>query len=373
MRLESLLKNKDIVSLYKYALRALGGTPMWLRNQGMEFQFFGRIADLYDLPEEEAVNEIRKAWRFLDDEVSPGENASFYQAAGLVVAPPGQVPGEASFILQPGALEVTIRHLCKGWSAEKGVHVGPGNAEFGSSVFEKQYVEKMPKDWVTRALAGRDLYVLNGHDEWATELIHRFGLSGLRSMSYQEWERALRRMTNHPLTVALTGVVLKVALLHRPGTLGSFFRAFPCCALEGFRRQQGELLPLPLPEETPADQELREVVEDLFGRMEPMTSSDVENLEKMIRAHGHRAWTWMGVMMVNYMYCTGQNGKMLSDTMMHCQVPSKVQVEAVQRLEDASKLWVKDFEDKVTFATGSICQKTLETCIPARGFASLIP
>lgn len=350
MRLESLLKNKDIVSLYKYALRALGGTPMWLRNQGMEFQFFGRIADLYDLPEEEAVNEIRKAWRFLDDEVSPGENASFYQAAGLVVAPPGQVPGEASFILQPGALEVTIRHLCKGWSAEKGVHVGPGNAEFGSSVFEKQYVEKMPKDWVTRALAGRDLYVLNGHDEWATELIHRFGLSGLRSMSYQEWERALRRMTNHPLTVALTGVVLKVALLHRPGTLGSFFRAFPCCALEGFRRQQDELLPLPLPEETPADQELREVVEDLFGRMEPMTSSDVENLEKMIRAHGHRAWTWMGVMMVNYMYCTGQNGKMLTDTMMHCQVPSKVQVEAVQRLEDASKLWVKDFEDKVTFA-----------------------
>ena len=163
MRLESLLKNKDIVSLYKYALRALGGTPMWLRNQGMEFQFFGRIADLYDLPEQEAVNEIRKAWRFLDDEVSPGENASFYQAAGLVVAPPGQVPGEASFILQPGALEVTIRHLCKGWSAEKGVHVGPGNAEFGSSVFEKQYVEKMPKDWVTRALAGRDLYV----PEWA--------------------------------------------------------------------------------------------------------------------------------------------------------------------------------------------------------------
>ena len=120
---------------------------------------------------------------------------------------------------------------------------------------------------------------LNGHDEWATELIHRFGLSGLRSMSYQEWERALRRMTNHPLTVALTGVVLKVALLHRPGTLGSFFRAFPCCALEGFRRQQGELLPLPLPEETPADQELREVVEDLFGRMGPMTSSDVENRE----------------------------------------------------------------------------------------------
>ena len=42
--------------------------------------------------------------------------------------------------------------------------------------------------------------------------------------------------------------------------------------------------------------------------------------------------------------------KMLTDTMMHCQVPSKVQVEAVQRLEDASKLWVKDFEDKVTFA-----------------------
>ena len=107
MKLESLLKNKDIVSLYKYALRALGGTPMWLRNQGMEFQFFGKIADLYDLPEEEAVNEIRKAWRFLDDEVSPGENASFHQAAGLVVAPPGQVPGEASFILQPGALEVT--------------------------------------------------------------------------------------------------------------------------------------------------------------------------------------------------------------------------------------------------------------------------
>eukprot|EP00434_Breviolum_minutum_P037427 symbB.v1.2.033184.t1/scaffold4090.1/size75078/2 len=278
------------------------------------------------LPEQEAVNEIRKAWRFLDDEVSPGENASFYQAAGLAVAPPGQVPGEASFILQPGASEVTIRHLCKGWSAEKGVHVGPGNAEFGSSVFEKQYVEKMPKDWVTRALAGRDLYVLNGHDEWATELIHRFGLSGLRSMSYQEWERALRRMTNHPLTVALTGVVLKVALLHRPGTLGSFFRAFPCCALEGFRRQQGELLPLPLPEETPADQELREVVEDLFGRMEPMTSSDVENLEKMIRAHGHRAWTWMGVMMVNYMYCTGQNGKLLTDTMMHGQVPSKVRL-----------------------------------------------
>ena len=190
------------------------------------------------------MNEIRKAWRFLDDEVSPGENASFYQAAGLVVAPTGQVPGEASFILQPGALEVTIRHLCKGWSAEKGVHVGPGNAEFGSSVFEKQHVEKMPKEWVTRALAGRDLYVLNGHDEWATELIHRFGLSGLRSMSYQEWERALRRMTNHPLTVALTGVVLKVALLHRPGTLGSaLWRAsavskVSCCLYHFLKRHQ---------------------------------------------------------------------------------------------------------------------------------------
>ena len=75
----------------------------------------------------------------------------------------------------------------------------------------------------------------------------------------------------------------------------------------------------------------------------------------------------MGVMMVNYMYCTGQNGKMLTDTMMHGQVPSKVQVEAVQRLEDASKLWVKDSEDKVTFANWEHLSESLGDMYTGQG------
>ena len=50
-----------------------------------------------------------------------------------------------------------------------------------------------------------------------------------------------------------------------------------------------------------------------------------------------------------------------------------MQVEAVQRLEDASKLWVKDFEDKVTFANWEHLSESLGDMYTGQTLEAIIP
>lgn len=88
------------------------------------------------------------------------------------------------------------------------------------------------------------------------------------------------------LTASFIGVALRAGIQVRPGKLGCFARLFRFCALKTFRRQQPEVLPLPLPPMQDEDKKLDEILQDWIQKGSQPTEAELDKLKEAASAHG---------------------------------------------------------------------------------------
>lgn len=129
-------------------------------------------------------------------------------------------------------------------------------------------------------------------------------------------------------SVCTLGVVLKVCILQRPSSLGTFCRLLGCCALRTFKRTPLELLPLCLPEDSAAELKVGAFIESLCMRV-PLTADELAGVSVAMVTAGRDAWIWLQVLLTNYMFCGGP--RLLGAVMFHPMKHWKAQEETLKR------------------------------------------
>jgi hypothetical protein len=225
--------------------------------------------------------------------------------------------------------------------------VGKGKRDIADSLYTAALVPKLNGGMLRHMLTGRRLYVTQEEIPWARQMIEELRLEGGSENSPAAWREGFRKLCSWPMTLSLAGVVIKTMLLHRPGHLGNFTRAFLCCASETFQRSTVELLPIALPvgsaEETELISQLTEVA--LNGKVWDV--SDVEACEAKAKACGWQSWTWLQLLALNAMYCGGGTPRWLTDSMFHSNTLSAAQQEVVSRQEELAKKWTNHSEEQI--------------------------
>lgn len=355
-RLEQLKCHPALVDLHRQLQGTFKKRKDW---EIVEFDFFKSFADVSDLALEEGVLAILQKWQFLDMEAHPadsdllgsllgGRNAAPVPVAGVGKSPPLEVYKGVSIFKMPVS-----------WDGLNGVHVGFGGLDCPDSVFVPEKMKRMDRHKLKNVLSHRDLVVVEDQLDFAKTLIDEFDLASAKGFDIESWRKGLQKVLGQPVTLNLAGVMIKGALIHRPGHLGNFVRAFLCCALEAFQKSPAELLPIPLPAESALETELLQEVSFWMASDESPTSADIAQLDIKARQVGTDVWTWLQLLLVNSMYCGGATSRMLTETMLHSREPTKLQQQVMDRFKDYATKWLEDGGDKIQFGEWEVLSESL--------------
>eukprot|EP00435_Cladocopium_sp_Y103_P037986 s305_g10.t1 len=235
-----------------------------------------------------------------------------------------------------------IREWYEGWDAgDGGVYVGRGNGQLTCSIFQESYKDSLDPTKLGLALDGRSLYVLASEVELAQQLVDQYGISGQQDvMTEHAVEEALRAAVRGCASVSLTGVVLKMLLMRRPGHLGNMLRLLPCCARKHFRQVPVELLPISLPDDTNEEKHCFR----LLARDPLAIARDKEEHYKTLETNasyaGEASWTWIIIALMNYLFCGG--ARPLGKVMVHPERHTGEQENVVSEFRRLVKLWIQE-------------------------------
>ncbi|CAE8685015.1 unnamed protein product, partial [Polarella glacialis] len=273
---------------------------------------------------------IQGMFGFLGSEEEPSGSASFRGLKGLASAEVVRSAFEAEVAEQLSCYKgIRILLWHEGWTlADGGVYVGRGTKTLARSVFQEAGVKEMDPAMVHRALDGRPLYVLRHEVECAHFLIDEFQIRAEPAWSLERWHQVLDGLLREGASVCTLGVVLKVCILQRPSSLGTFCRLLGCCALRTFKRTPLELLPLCLPEDSAAELKVGAFIESLCMRV-PLTADELAGVSVAMVTAGRDAWIWLQVLLTNYMFCGGP--RLLGAVMFHPMKHWKAQEETLKR------------------------------------------
>ncbi|CAE8627063.1 unnamed protein product, partial [Polarella glacialis] len=273
---------------------------------------------------------IQGMFGFLGSEEEPSGSASFRGLKGRASAEVVRSAFEAEVAEQLSCYKgIRILLWHEGWTlADGGVYVGRGTKTLARSVFQEAGVKEMDPAMVHKTLDGRPLYVLRREVECAHFLIDEFQIRAEPAWSLERWHQVLDGLLREGASVCTLGVVLKVCILQRPSSLGTFCRLLGCCALRTFKRTPLELLPLCLPEDSAAELKVGAFIESLCMRV-PLTADELAGVSVATVTAGRDAWIWLQVLLTNYMFCGGP--RLLGAVMFHPMKHWKAQEETLKR------------------------------------------
>ena len=316
-----------------------------------EARFYETLVNYMDAPMPTLLEQLRRSFKFLFADQPPSENPEF---ASLGIP---QLPDRLSWQEVEGPLVgeyrgVMIRKRITGWNGgDRGIFVGrskPGKPGF---VVHEEFGNKVNQKYIRDALLKRPLYIDAEEETLAREIIEKFDLGltpeGKRMPWGPAWLATWRRLfsCNVPLTYA--GVALKMMIRSRPGSLGNFVRVFRSCAVRNFQERTGELLPVVLPEDTPAEEAAMELLLKVVSAEGPPTESEWGAIEEKSTAAAQASWTWLQVMGINALYLGGGAERTLSQQMVHSADLTKGQQEMMNRINEMTPVWLEKAIERV--------------------------
>jgi hypothetical protein len=342
-KVREFMKDPEIVELFTLVKGALEKSPHWSE---VEYTFFETVADVAGDPVEEVKEKLKAGARFLLEERMPDGESGLCSLLGvrgpLVGDDPRSGEGELLKVVQG----IEIRTASVDWKREDGVYIGRPCKEYGATIYHRDFVGQLDRELVKSSLEGQCLYVRRddlAHAEW---LINHFGLQAAPRLSISGWKQMWRRGCSRGMSLSMTGVVLKVCIQCRPGELGNFVRALACCALEAFQRNSVELLPLPLPTLDDPGKALELAVKKCLSEPEHDDAREWERLNVEVKKIGCHAWSWLQVMVVNFLYCQGTGGRMITDGMLHGRKPTAAQQASLAKVTAWSERWIANEDDE---------------------------
>ena len=243
-RTEKLMKYRPLKAIFKEFESCLGKSPHWRDH---EFWFCNSLIDWLEYSKDTSVRKLQHKLKFFEQEMDPRENPRAAQVLEWEPVFPERSLGEGKPPLLGVCEGVNLYELQPTWKWTFGTLFGDGDRVHGGSPICQKYLGQMDPYLVRQALLGQDLVVSRKDLAWGERLCESMDLRGSPQLSQEKWRAAVSHLFQGKLTASYIGVVLRGALQVRPGKLGCFVRVFSCCALKAFRRQQPEILPLPLP------------------------------------------------------------------------------------------------------------------------------
>ena len=336
-KVREFVQDPQVVEMHAMLKESLGKSSKW--NE-VEYGFFETVADVAGDPTLEVKTRLAESMRFLVNESEPDGIAGFSRLLGVGSHQVGvdPRPGEGKLLKVVRGIE--IRAASIDWTKEDGVYVGPPSKDYGTTIYHRDFVGQLDRELVRESLQGQRLYVQEKDQHHAEWLIAEFGLVAGQHLDPQGWKQILKRCCSRAMSLSLTGAILKLAIQCRPGEFWNFARALTCCALEAFQRNSAELLPLPLP---PLDEAGLAIEDRIRSLAMESTEGDDEAwkaVEEVAPQIGETVWTWLQVLVTNFLYCQGVNGRMITEGMLHGKTPTKAQEEAILKLRQWSRKWL---------------------------------
>eukprot|EP00438_Fugacium_kawagutii_P002559 Skav209852 [mRNA] locus=scaffold1684:52755:56972:+ [translate_table: standard] len=348
-KVRKLMFDKEVIEMVSIARASLHRSPNWRQ---VEYGLFDIIADGMKLTEDEVKDKLRKHYGFLVDEANPSGDGDLCNFLGVSQVRAGVDPRSGVGRLLEVCNGVEIRAADMEWDHSMGIYVGPLHKDHGITIYNPNFVGQLDKMKVKKALDGQPLYVRPEDLGVAKQLIKDFNLEKASRPQPQDWKAWLRRVLQRSLSLSSSGVVLKVALECRPGSVGNMCHALHCCALENFPRQTPELLPLPLPEFEAGENQVMDKMKSVMTGEVEMDQDGWDRLQHECSKVGEKVWVWLQVFIINYLYCQGSGHRMLTDCMIHCRKPTKDQAPCLERLGKLCKRWlIEDTRDAIQAAT----------------------
>eukprot|EP00435_Cladocopium_sp_Y103_P035125 s1263_g9.t1 len=342
VKVKEFLRDPEVVELFSMIKEALGSSSKWSE---VEYSFFEMVADVAGDPAEEVKTKLRGSVRFLLEEPIPDSKDGLCRLLGvsdpLIGVFPRSEEGELLKVVQG----VEIREATMEWKMGDGVYVGRPCKEFGTTIYHRDFVGQLDQVLVKQSLDGQRLYVRRedlSHAEW---LINHFRLEAAPRLTMTAWKDAWRRGCSRGMTLSLTGVVLKVLIENRPGELGNFVRALACCALEAFQRNSTELLPIPPPAMEASCLAIEAAVKGYIFGQHAEDPSEWQRLNEAASKVGVQVWTWLQVMVMNFLYCQGTGNRMITDGMLHSKKPTKAQEASLGKVSAWATKWIAGEKD----------------------------
>ena len=343
-KLEEVLDDGCLIEMWRELVGCLKGSRQWVQAEDL---FIQTLVKSLREPVDVIKKKLMDQWRGLGEEAEPETNPTLLGLLGLPAVPPGPVLGGGKGRLWETYKGVELRGLDNNFDGTEGVMIGKGTKDIPDSIFTEEVVPKLNQSMVKHMLTGRPWFVTKEQLPWAKRLVDTLGTSGGPGMSAAEWRRGFRRMFSGKASLSLIGVMLKTALLHRPGHLGNFVRSFLCCALETFQKTPVELLPMALPQGTAAEAELiAELTERSWGDNE-IGPEERLAWEEKAKDLGAGAWVWLQITTLNALYCGGGTQRMLSDCMLHPKSWTGSQELVVSRQLKMAEKWVEEKDETI--------------------------
>lgn len=357
VKVRELLLDEEVIGLHQLLQKSVKASPNWVK---IEFRFFEILADVAGDPPSVVKKRLQEHCSFIEAERNPSASPALSTLLGVGSLPLGVDPrvGEGRLLRVEQGVEVRAAEV--EWKKEDGVFVGAPHREHGCTIYHKDFVSQLGHEAVRQSLSGQKLYVAPNDVEGALWLIREFKLGKGQHLSVEGWRQRMERGCSREMSLNLTGVVLKLGIMNRPGELGNFARALSCCALETFQRQPAELLPLPLPEMNDEERSIEEAVHRCMKGDDDVGGARWIELRKETEKIGRKVWTWLQCLVVNFLYSQGSGHRMLTEGMLHSRTPTKAQQEALGRFSEMSWKWLEeDTGDSVKADTWENCSEGL--------------
>eukprot|EP00435_Cladocopium_sp_Y103_P031880 s1016_g8.t1 len=346
--LYELMKHPQVRQYHDEVKMSLKDPVAW---KNAEARFYETLVDHMDAPIEGLLDRLRNSFRCLFSDQLPSENPEF----ALLGIP--QLPVRLSWQEVEGPLVcehhgVMIRLRAAGWwGADGGIFVGRSKPGLPGFVTHEDYGKLLENAQVREALYNRPLYVDEGEESLARELIEKYELRLTPAEKRMPWAAAWlatwRRLLSRSVPLTYAGVALKMLIRSRPGSLGNFVRVFKCCAVRNFQGRTEELLPVKLPEDS---MEEKAAFELLIKASAPEVSPDASEwtaIEEKCAAAGHASWTWLQVMALNALYLGGGTERTLSQQMVHSAELTKGQTQMMTRIDEMTTAWLEKGHEPV--------------------------
>eukprot|EP00438_Fugacium_kawagutii_P000277 Skav206174 [mRNA] locus=scaffold3494:124406:139670:+ [translate_table: standard] len=348
MKVDSLMHDPEVVELVTLARWCLHNCENWVR---VEYSLFDTIAEVKDHSIDDVKAKLRGLVKFLIDESVPDSHPEVCEYLGVAESSVGVDPRLGEGRLLENINGINVHAAGVEWTGHSGIYVGPPHREFGVSIYQPNFVGQLDKVKVKEALDGQALYVAAKDLEVARQLVHDFDLGARDRISLPQWNQCLWRGVEGGLSLCSAGVVLKLLVEERPGSVGNLSQALHCCALENFPRQTPELLPLPFPEFDVGETKVLDDMKAVIKGQSALGDDSWAKLQRQCSKIGEKVWVWLQVFVVNYLYCQGSGQRMLTECMLHCRKPSKEQQPCLDRLGSLCRKWLCQDDDHAIVAT----------------------
>ncbi|CAK9084802.1 Alpha-ketoglutarate-dependent dioxygenase alkB homolog 3 (Alkylated DNA repair protein alkB homolog 3) (mAbh3) [Durusdinium trenchii] len=222
------------------------------------------------------------------------------------------------------------------WRSDGGIYVGDGSKRLTASPLGQANRDRLDTRVARRLLEGRPLYIDEGDSlEMAQSTVDYFGLRGGTGQGPRhggrEYYQQVEAFLEGAMTTLQLGIVLKEMVRVRPSLLGTAVILMELCAVGPLGSSQPfqEVLPLPLPDDTEAEIEVRRVLEKV--RLGQPEAGSKESLDNWVPVAGVDAWVWLQVVLLNYMYI-GKD-RLLTQTLFHSKTLLECQVPVMEKLK----------------------------------------